>query len=360
MKNIFLLMLLFTFAMQAEEKTIKHHEHDEACEHGHHDEAFKLAPIGVMGSHVHGEGELMFSYRFMFMEMEGLRDGTSRKSQNEELGYMMPMPGQSYAMLPRRMTMKMHMLGAMYGLTDDWTMTLMVPWLENDMDSSSRMMPMSQVNKFSTQSEGFGDVKIGSLYRFHKAEDYELIFNMTLSLPTGGLDEDDNTPMSMGQDVVLGYPMQLGSGTYDLMPGITLTGHNDVWGYGAQAIATFRLGRNSEEYSKGDALKINTWLSRKITENFSTSLRLELNSWVDYDGHDDELVGRRNMMPTADEDLRAVTRADALIGFTYLFTQGALAGNSIGLEVGMPFYQDIDGPNLETDYTVTLGWQVRF
>ena len=357
MKNIFLFTFLLTFVVQAEEtNSLKHHDH-EACEHGHHDEAFKLAPIGVMGSHVHGEGELMFSYRFMFMEMEGLRDGTGRKGQSEELGHMMPMSGESYGMLPRRMTMKMHMLGAMYGLTDDWTMTLMVPWLEYDMDSSSRMMAMSGVNKFSTQSEGFGDVKIGSLYRFHKAEDYELIFNMTLSLPTGSVDEDDDTPMGNQR---LGYTMQQGSGTYDLMPGITLTGHNDVWGYGAQAIATLRLGRNSEDYSKGDSVMLNTWLSRKITKNFSTSLRIELNSWKDYDGHDDELVGRKNMMPTADEDLRAGTRADALLGFTYLFTEGALAGNSIGLEAGMPFYQDIDGPNLETDYTVTLGWQVRF
>ena len=351
MKKYFIFMLLLAFVVQGEEHQYAHH--------GHHDEAFKLAPIGVMGSHVHGEGELMFSYRYMFMEMDGLRDGNNRTSQNDELGNMMPSL-QRYPMLPRRMTMKMHMLGAMYGITDDWTMSLMIPWLENVMDSSSRMMPMSAINKFSTKSEGLGDIKLGSLYRFEKTDDYELIFNLSLNLPTGSIDEKDSTPMSMGRNLRLGYPMQLGSGTFDVIPGMTFTGHNENWGYGAQALLNIHLGRNSEGYSQGDSLKLNTWISRKITKNFSSSLRIELNSWKDYDGHDDELIGRQNMMPTADADLRAGTRADVHLGLTYLFTEGALCGNSIGLEAGMPFYQDIDGPNLETDYTVTLGWQVRF
>ena len=34
------------------------------------------APIGVMGDHTHSAGEVMLSYRFMRMSMEGNRDGT--------------------------------------------------------------------------------------------------------------------------------------------------------------------------------------------------------------------------------------------------------------------------------------------
>ena len=33
------------------------------------------APIGVMGDHRHEAGEIMFSYRFMYMNMDGSRDG---------------------------------------------------------------------------------------------------------------------------------------------------------------------------------------------------------------------------------------------------------------------------------------------
>lgn len=37
------------------------------------------APIGVMGDHQHGKGELMFSYRYMTMSMHGNRKGTDRQ-----------------------------------------------------------------------------------------------------------------------------------------------------------------------------------------------------------------------------------------------------------------------------------------
>ena len=35
------------------------------------------APIGVMTDHTHGAGEFMWSYRFMYMAMDGNRDGAA-------------------------------------------------------------------------------------------------------------------------------------------------------------------------------------------------------------------------------------------------------------------------------------------
>ena len=48
--------------------------------------------------------------RFMFMDMDGLRDGDSRTGDSENRGM------GNYMMLPEDMTMKMHMLGMMYGV----------------------------------------------------------------------------------------------------------------------------------------------------------------------------------------------------------------------------------------------------
>ena len=60
----------------------------------------------VMGDHLMREGEIMLSYRFMRMDMDGNRSGTNRVST--------PLPG--YMVSPLEMTMDMHMLGAMYAL----------------------------------------------------------------------------------------------------------------------------------------------------------------------------------------------------------------------------------------------------
>jgi hypothetical protein len=202
-------------------------------------------------------------------------------------------------------------------------------------------------------------LKINSLYKILGNDDFDLIFNFGLSIPTGEIDEEGNTPAAPN-GMKLPYPMQLSSGTFDIMPGLTLTGHGDNWGWGLQAIATLRLHNNNEGYNLGDSLLVNAWISRKITKNFSTSFRLELNSWEDIEGHDDAIHRLKDMVPTANNDLRGGTRVDAHLGFNYLFTEGFLAGNSFGMEAGVPVYQNLEGPNLETDLTVTIGWQYRF
>ena len=34
-----------------------------------------------------------------------------------------------------------------------------------------------------------------------------------------------------------------------------------------------------------------------------------------------------------------------------------LAGQRLGVEIGIPVYQDLDGPQLERDWTFRAGWQ---
>ena len=66
-------------------------------------------PIGIMGDHTHDQGEVMFSYRYMHMFMEGTRNGTTRitNAQARALG--------AFPVVPESMRMEMHMFGAMYG-----------------------------------------------------------------------------------------------------------------------------------------------------------------------------------------------------------------------------------------------------
>lgn len=361
MKKILFALLLVFNSLQAETALMslgcESHQHTNECNcQDHcacHDTAHKFSPIGVMGSHLHKQGEVMFSYRFKFMEMEGLRKGSDRVSHLDHVGNPNTMPGRFMA-LPRRMTMKMHMLGMMYGVTDDFTLGIMIPWMESAMD-----IKMANGNKFSTRTDGFGDIKLNGLLRLWSNEHNNLILNLGISLPTGTINEYGNTPMRPN-GTRLPYPMQLGSGTVDFMPGLTFTGHNEDWGWGAQVIATLRMHRNYRGYNKGNSLLFNSWISRKITKNFATSLRIEVNSWDDYEGHDDQINAMRLMMPTANNDLRGGTRVDAHIGFNYLFTEGFLKGSNIGVEVGIPVYQYLEGPNLETDLVATIGWQKTF
>ena len=332
-----LLALCFsTLTANAADEHAGHH----SSEHNH----IGNEPIGVMGAHAHSQGDWMFSYRFMRMDMDGNRDDSDRVSTSKVL--------KDYMIAPKSMTMDMHMVGAMYGVNDDVTVMLMVPYLDVEMDHVTRMGA-----KFTTRTHGIGDVKLSSLIRLQEWNGGQLNLNAGISIPTGSIDEKDDTPAGANQH--LPYPMQPGSGTYDLMPGLTYLGNNDSLSWGAQGVGTIRLSDNDNDYSLGDRFNLTTWIVRDWTSQFSSSLRVNGEWWGNIDGSDRKLSPMApNMVPTADPDKRAGRRFDLLVGASFSPASGWFAGQRIAAEFGAPVYQNLDGPQLETDWTVTVGWQL--
>jgi len=152
--------------------------------------------------------------------------------------------------------------------------------------------------------------------------------------------------------------MQLGSGTFDLLPGLTYNGQTPEWSWGAQASGVVHLGENEDNYTLGNAAALTAWGARKWTEWLSTSLRLDGRTWKDIDGADEDLPAPgAGVVPTAEPDLRGGSRIDALLGLNFHGRGGSVAGHRLAFEVGVPVYQNLDGPQLETDWSFTLGWQ---
>lgn len=297
------------------------------------------APIGVMGDHMHKEGEVMFSYRFKTMHMEGNLNGSTSVTPAQVLN--------RYMITPTKMDMSAHMLGMMYAPSDDVTLMLGVPFMHKTMEHLTR-----RGSTFTTNSDGIGDITATALVRLWDRDQHHLHFNAGLSLPTGSIDVRGTTPMGSGQ--LLPYPMQLGSGTFDLRPGITYTGLSDDWSWGAQANGVLRLGTNDRGYSLGDEFGLSLWGARKWNDHLSTSLRLQGTTWGDISGADKEL--NPMMIPTADPALRAGSRLDILLGVNSYIADG----HRLNFEFGLPISQSLDGPQLETDYTLTAGWQISF
>ena len=80
--------------------------------------------------------------------------------------------------------------------------------------------------------------------------------------------------------------------------------------------------------------------------------------WGNIDGQDDDL--NPAMVPTADPDRRGGKRIDALFGVALEGQSGWVKGHRLEVEVGLPIYQHLDGPQLETDWIVTAGWRFSF
>ena len=303
--------------------------------------------INALSTHTHIEGELMLGYKFMFMEMGGNRDGTRNISRSRVL--------RDFRVAPTAMRMQMHMSELMYAPTENWTLMTMVPYLRLSMDHVTRTG-----RRFSTTSEGIGDLKIKSLYTFYErytdTSRHRLMLNTGLSVPTGSIDEKDDTPAGPNRD--LPYPMQLGSGTFDLLPGVTYLGETDNWSWGGEVIPTIRLGENSNDYTLGNQYQLSVWATRLWTEWLSFSMRLDGQMWGDIDGAHPDL--NPAMVPTADPTRRGGERLDLSLGLNMYVPRGLLKGQRLSIGYGFPLYQSLDGPQLETDWRLTVGWNVTW
>lgn len=292
----------------------------------------------VQGGHVHNKGEWMPMFHYMHMSMDGMRDGTDNKSTSEVL--------TGYPVTPTEMDMDMFMFGLMYAPTDRLTLMGMVPYMKKSMDHVT-----GGGARFNTRSEGLGDTQLTALYVLNESETYDVILNAGISVPTGSTHAKDANPASGGVDVQLPYPMQLGSGTYDLMPGITYVGHGEMWEWGAQAMAEIPLGKNDRHYSLGDRYQASVWAERRCFENLSTSVRVIGQHLDNIDGADRRLGAA--IVPTADPHNQGGTRVDVALGLEY-YVPGEKTGTRVGIEFGMPALEDLDGPQMSTEWWLAL------
>lgn len=312
-------------------------------------------PIGVMGDHTHKAQEWMFSYRYMAMEMDGNLEGGDSVSASDITGTMMN-PGP-YMVAPLSMDMEMHMFGAMYAPSDAVTLMFMLPYLENEMDHQTRMG-----GRFTTRSSGWGDVKASALVSLYTSpnEAHRVHANLGLSLPTGSIDERDDTPAM--KNAKLPYGMQLGSGSIDLLPGVTYSGQGTgsaaKLSWGAQLALTIRSDYNDNDYRLGNRAQLSGWLAHSFSPALSASLRLSHSAWGNIDGARDDL--NPMMVPTADPKAQGGERSELSLGLNYLFMKGAAKGHRLALEYGEAVYQHLDGPQMELDSTLTAGWQYAF
>ncbi len=336
-------MLSFITFAQENKTTNNHSENDWTANRpdGH-------APIGVMGDHVHHQGEWMFSYRFMNMSMKRLKLDSDNVSKDEVFN--------QYMVAPLEMTMQMHMLGAMYAPTDKLTFMVMGNYISNDMDLQMRMMQMN--TNFSTNSSGFGDISVSALYQFFNKNHKSLHAELGVVLPTGSIEEKDETPMSNGEEILLPYPMQIGSGSVSTRLGLTYLWQNELLSGGVQARSLIRLNENDDNYTLGNKYELTSWVAIRTTESLSFSLRGKAEYTDAIKGANENLMPM--MVTTADTNNSGGFIFYANPGANYYISKGTFKNLRLATELILPVYQKLDGYQLHNNYTFTLGAQYSF
>lgn len=302
----------------------------------------KHGPIGVIGEHPMYEGAWQFSYRYEREDFGGLLDGKSEVSKQDVFD-------QGYSRAPGSLTRERHLLTALYGYSEQLSFLMTIPWISNDMRFDT-----PGGGTFSRRTIGMGDVLLQGLYRLREKGEGGLHLNVGVSLPTGSHDEQDTLPGSGGNTVKLPYPLQLGSGTVDVHPGLTWVYLDEETSWGTQLIQTLRYTENSDDYGLGNETRATAWVARQFRPDLSGSLRIAWEHLGDYTGADPQLDP--NVGPSMDPAAQGGDRLHFFLGVNHTHP----GGHRFAGELGGPIFQDLNGPQLETDIIYRIGWQFSF
>lgn len=311
-----------------------------------------LAPIGVIGDHtLDAGGQFLISYRYNSMMFDGMRDGTGDVSTNQVL--------QNFQYAPTKMQNQRHMALIEYGVTDDLTILGMLPYVNIGIDQVT-----NTGDKIFNQAVDPGDIIFQALYVLWRGDRQQVHLNLGMQFPLGVQESDRFPPTPTSPDK--GYPLQISSGTYDFMPGLTYRGQNDDWTWGIQGTGMIRFGLNNQDYKFGNRFQLTGWAARKLSENLSLSARLDSNIWANVFGAYPLL--NQALTPTNRPDYQGGRRIDILFGANF-YLPGRDLPSQVGdylpsqwfsVEGGIPVYQSLMGPQLKTSWIITAGWNLRF
>lgn len=293
------------------------------------------APLSVMTGRA---GDWMFSYQFMFDNMDGNLVGTDEISTTEIL--------RTFAFAPTSMTMEMHMFTGMYAFTDRFNLTVMLPYLVKDMDMRPR-----EGSAFTEHSNGIGDLELLATYTLWQTSDlrHRVLIKGGNGIPTGSIDaEMDGFPLE--------YCMQLGSGTVSLLPGLTYLGQAPPWGWGFNFDSIIQLGTNDHHYRFGNRYQPSVWVARDVVDWLTVSASAKGEIWENVHGADLRL--NPSDQQTNDPNRQGGKRVDAALSITV--HPRFLRGHQFLFEGQFPVVQSLDGPQLQRSWLFHCGWQYDF
>jgi len=317
-------------------------------------------PTGVMISHVHKKNEWMLSYRYMNMYMNGILSGTAMTLSNDVF--------LNYLMSPEKMSMNMHMLMGMYGITNNLTTMVMFNYNTISMDMNLFTAgshhhnhsggSLSAANGHHMESSGIGDIKVYALYSLIRREHHQLLLSTGLSLPSGTVKIKGAGDDLMYPNERLPYSMQLGSGTTDVLPSLSYLYQKERLTFSAQFSTTIRTAYNSVGYKLGNEATVNGWLAYRWWRSISNSLRIEGIAMNKIQGYDPALYAYNELSANAYN--YGGQKINCYVGSVIQFKKGCLRNTRLGVEYGLPIYQNLTGTQMGLKHTLYASGSIMF
>jgi len=321
------------------------------------------APLGVFGADMPAAGKLVLSITPNFTNLSGMKMGT-RTVSNEYIVSTVPFflnPRQPVRIIPQNIAFRSQIVGLSYGVTDDFTAVLNAGMAEKSLDAlvfrgARGIMPLAR-NYPTTVS--LADLSLSGVYRVYQDDINRIQMSLGFSFPTGSNTATFNDfilPDGTIRNIRAFYGMQLGTGTFDIMPGVVYVAYFGPWSWGASYRGRFPLAPNPQGHLWGDLHEFNGWGGYTWTPGLTTTFRLSASLQGPIRGWDPEIRG-----PAAPSNplFYGGQRVE-------LFGGGTINGKFIGydnwtlaVEAGLPVYQNLNGPQIMKNWQACMALRVK-
>lgn len=316
------------------------------------------APLGTRFVEPLEGKQMRVRYQYTHSKYQGLLIG----DRDAPPGYVRNDLYIPYVETPRALDVTTHLVEVAYAPHPRTTLALQIPFVQKDLET----LEGDSGYRRKDQTDGVGDIAIALIVPFIRKGRESSHVHIAFDIPTGDIRKEDFAGNR------LPYDSQLGNGTFDFEWGWTYRGEYDWLSWGGQATGRHALEENGLEYREGSRFDASLWGGVRLFAGLSASVRVGWQKQNNLHGHDrqfDKIVIANPFPPPPDQRLpndpaengkaRGGTRFLVGPGLAYDFS-GVLAGQRLAVELTVPVHQDLDGPQLEQDWTLTTGWQWAF
>jgi len=328
------------------------------------------APLGIYGASLPGQGHFSFSLQPSYGYSSGSLVGTQSISAAEAAqtikttyssasAFGKPVPVRND---PQDVRIWAEPLGVSYGLTDNVALTVGSVYLEKQQNvtvfkgTGTTSTVVEAVP--STHTQGIGDTALAGVWRVYRDSMNQVNVVIGVSLPTGSITANATSINNSGATVVKRavYTEQLGSGTYDALPGIVYSGVLGPWSWGLAYRGRLPLGNNDQGYRWGSYNEGDLWGGYTWLPGVQTTLTAQGAVQGHILGYDPQILGYG---PCSNPLWYGGERIDLLPGLTVSGRYIGLAAATASVAVDVPVYQNLNGLHTARDYGVMVGLSYR-
>jgi hypothetical protein len=164
-------------------------------------------------------------------------------------------------------------------------------------------------------------------------------------------------PMGKSMTMRANYGMQLGTGTYDALYGVTYTGKLGPWSWGLIYRGRAALGVNSEGYCWGPSNEVTGWAAYQMIDGLNLTARAAASEWRRIYGYDYLISGP---MQAANHSFYGGQRIELFGGLEYKVRAFGVTPVRFAVEAGAPVYQTLNGPQMAKAWQVNVALGIRF